>query len=97
MGKKQIVGIRELKSGLSEYLRRVREGQSLVITDRGEPVAEITPVKTGTELEAILLKMAAEGRVTLPSRKRLKPFKPIKLRGGKLLSTIIIEDREDRF
>lgn len=37
------VGIRELKDRLSEYLRRVRDGESVLVTDRGEVVAELTP------------------------------------------------------
>ncbi|HTV80542.1 MAG TPA: type II toxin-antitoxin system prevent-host-death family antitoxin [Steroidobacteraceae bacterium] len=36
-------GIRELKNRLSEYLRRVRAGESVQVTDRGEIVAELTP------------------------------------------------------
>lgn len=35
------VGIRELKNRLSEYLRRVRAGETILVTDRGEVVAEI--------------------------------------------------------
>jgi hypothetical protein len=35
------VGIRELKNKLSEYLRMVRDGQVVLVTDRGEVVAEI--------------------------------------------------------
>lgn len=97
MNKKNVVGVRALKSGLSAYLRRVRQGQSLVVTDRGEPVAEIKPIKTRNEIEAILLKLAAEGRVTLPTASRMPRFRPIKARGGALLSDVIIEDREDRF
>jgi prevent-host-death family protein len=37
------VGVRELKNKLSEYLRRVRLGESVLVTDRGEVVAELLP------------------------------------------------------
>jgi antitoxin (DNA-binding transcriptional repressor) of toxin-antitoxin stability system len=37
------VGVRDLKNRLSEYLRRVRSGEGLLITDRGEVVAELAP------------------------------------------------------
>lgn len=37
------VGVRDLKNKLSEYLRRVRLGESLLVTDRGEVVAELQP------------------------------------------------------
>jgi prevent-host-death family protein len=39
------VGVREAKGNLSRLLRQVREGVQVVITDRGEPVGRIVPVK----------------------------------------------------
>lgn len=33
------VGVRKVKDHLSEYLRKVRDGERVVITDRGRPVA----------------------------------------------------------
>lgn len=41
------VGVRELKAKLSEYLRRAGEGESVVVTDRGRPVARIVPYDAG--------------------------------------------------
>jgi prevent-host-death family protein len=38
------VGVRELKQHLSAYLKRVADGETLQITDRGVPVAVISPV-----------------------------------------------------
>ena len=38
------VGVRELKDHLSGLLRRVRDGETLVITDRGQPIGELGPV-----------------------------------------------------
>jgi len=35
------VGVRELKNRLSEYLRLVRKGEKILVTDRGEVVAEL--------------------------------------------------------
>jgi prevent-host-death family protein len=40
------IGVRDLKNHLSECLRRVRQGESLVVTDRGKAVAEISPLET---------------------------------------------------
>ncbi len=37
------VGIRELKNRLSEYLKRVKTGDRVVVTERGHPVAIISP------------------------------------------------------
>jgi len=51
------VGIRELKAKLSEYIRRVQEGESIEITDHGMPVAHIVPLprySTGEDEGTIL-------------------------------------------
>ncbi len=37
------VGIRELRQDLSRYLRRVRAGERLVVTERGRPLAVLAP------------------------------------------------------
>jgi prevent-host-death family protein len=41
------VGIAELKSRLSEYLRRVRRGARITVLDRDTPVARLEPVAPG--------------------------------------------------
>ncbi len=37
------VGIREMKNRLSDYVRRVRRGETILVTDRGRVVARLTP------------------------------------------------------
>lgn len=44
------VGVRELKSGLSRYLKRVRAGARLTVTERGRPIATLGPVDAPAEL-----------------------------------------------
>ena len=44
----ETVGIRELKSKLSHYLRKVRAGEVVSVTDRGEVVARIVQPKEET-------------------------------------------------
>ena len=39
------VGIADLKSRLSEYLRTVRRGDTITVLDRQTPVAQISPVQ----------------------------------------------------
>jgi antitoxin (DNA-binding transcriptional repressor) of toxin-antitoxin stability system len=43
------VGIRELKNSLSQYIRLVEAGESVLVTDRGTVVAEIRPPGTTTQ------------------------------------------------
>jgi antitoxin (DNA-binding transcriptional repressor) of toxin-antitoxin stability system len=69
------VGIRELKNRLSEYIRLVREGEVVMVTDRGEVVAELRAPAPVSELERkypLLAEMARKGLVRLP----LKPNGP---------------------
>lgn len=44
------VGIAELKARLSEYLRHVRRGDSLLVVDRKTPIARIIPAEEATPL-----------------------------------------------
>lgn len=89
------VGSRELKNRLGHYLRRVRHGESLLITDRGKSVARLSPVSEweGLTLEERLRELERQGHIR-PALRRgpFKRFKPLPLR-GKPLSEIIIEDR----
>src|SRR2546421_13118904 len=64
------VGIRELKNRLSEYLRQVRSGESLFVTDRGEVVAEFSPPGHGlsdASVPAGLVALARRGLAPLRS------------------------------
>jgi prevent-host-death family protein len=44
------VGIRELKAKLSAYVDRAAAGETVVVTDRGTPVAQLAPLPGRTEL-----------------------------------------------
>lgn len=94
--KRNVVGARELKVRLGTYLRRVRQGGTLVVTDRGQPVAELRPVGQAGGMDAILAKLEAAGAVTRATGSRLAPFRPIRGRGESVASAVL-GDREDRF
>jgi prevent-host-death family protein len=47
------VGIRELRQRASELLRLVERGETVEITDRGRPVALLTPLPGGSPLEQL--------------------------------------------
>jgi len=88
------VGTRELKNRLSHYLRLVQSGATLVVTDHGKPVAELRPLENGAaSREERWARLAALGIVTLPKRKKVGRFRPMRLKGNRLLSRDIIEDR----
>ena len=63
------VAVSELRAHLSDYLDRAREGDEVVITDRGIPVARLLGLTTTATLE----RLAADGvigRATAPARPR---------------------------
>jgi prevent-host-death family protein len=39
----ELVGIREMRQNLSRYAQRARHGESFLITDRGQEIAQLTP------------------------------------------------------
>jgi prevent-host-death family protein len=47
------VGVRELRQRASELLRLVERGETVEITDRGRPVALLTPTPEGSPLERL--------------------------------------------
>jgi prevent-host-death family protein len=86
------VGIRELKSRLSHYLRLTRKGESVVITHRGVPIGRIVPM--GQDLNQRLAAMRETGQVQWSGRK-LSHRKPVgELRGRGSVAQLIVGNRE---
>jgi prevent-host-death family protein len=62
----KVVGIRELKARLSEYIRRIRAGEVVLVTDRGRVVAELRPPrKLAPEPHSGLDELEGKGLVEL--------------------------------
>ena len=101
IGSMKEVGIRELKNRLSEYVRQVREGEVIMVTDRGEIVAELRAPQAAGELEQkypALAEMARKGLVRLPlkaHRPGLYPRLPSVTPPG-TAQRLLDEEREDR-
>ncbi|HJX38167.1 MAG TPA: type II toxin-antitoxin system prevent-host-death family antitoxin [Anaerolineae bacterium] len=86
------VGIRELKARLSAYLRQVKAGATLVITERGQPIGRIVPLRPSVHRRAE--ELARAGLVSWSGR-RLRAREPVaRIRGGKMLSQLLLEDRD---
>jgi len=89
--------VSEAKNSLSAYLADVRRGESVLITDRGEPVAILTPVPAANEGEA-LRALVKQGVVRPPvhsrAQKRRLPA-PIKVSSPTIALEILSADRED--
>jgi antitoxin (DNA-binding transcriptional repressor) of toxin-antitoxin stability system len=94
------VGIRELKNRLSEYLRQVRSGESLLVTDRGEVVAEFSApgrVLADASVPAGLLALARRGLLTLGSPRDASLYVALpRARRGQSAAELLDEERGSR-
>jgi antitoxin (DNA-binding transcriptional repressor) of toxin-antitoxin stability system len=87
------VGTKELKNRLSHYVRRVRAGEVVEITDRGTVVAEIRAVDPTPDEDAALAALEAEGAITRGTG-RAGAFRPLKLKKkGVRISDFVVQDR----
>lgn len=73
------VGVRELRQNLSVYLRRVKDGETLEVTEHGQTVARLTPQPP--EHLSPLQRLIAEGRATAPTRSHKNLPPPMKVEG----------------
>ena len=82
------VGIKELKDKLSGYVNKVRNGEEIVVTDRGKEIALVIPISR--EREAVK-GLAEAGKV------KWSGGKPAGLKGvkakGKAVSRTVLEGR----
>jgi prevent-host-death family protein len=83
------VGVRDLKNNLSAYLDEVADGSTIVVTERGRPVARIVGIDEPT---SHLAELIAAGVVRAPtSRVRHRPTKRIHAAGN--VSELVAEQR----
>lgn len=83
------VGIRDLKNNLSRYLDRVREGDEVIVTDRGRPIARLAALDQATDR---LAELVATGAVRKPKGDtRHRPVRRIKPKG--LVSDLVSDQR----
>jgi prevent-host-death family protein len=61
------VGVRDLRDHLSSYLERVKDGETITVTEHGRPIARLV---RDEPLSAHMLSLVAQGKITLPT----KPF-----------------------
>ncbi len=93
------VGLKTLKNKLSEYVRLVANGETVLVTDRDRVVAELTPPRAGRSLllaDAMLAEAVRRGWVTPPALAggAAPPRKPIM--AFQALMEELRHDRDDR-
>lgn len=90
------VGLREANMHFSKYLKLVREGQEVIVTERGKPVAVIKPLMKEETPEDKIKGLEDRGILRRAVKGRLPLGKAIAI-AGKPLSETMIEGREEKF
>lgn len=85
------VGITELKHRLSQYLKRVRTGERLTVTERGKPIAVILPPSVSPADQRIEA-MLREGVARWAGGKPRGSLRPPRIKGPSVAQAVI-EDR----
>ena len=90
--KERRVGIRELKSKLSECVREVKGGGTIIVTDHGKGVARLVP--EGESVEERIETLRKTGVISWSGR-RLGESRPVpRRRTDRTMSDIVVENRE---
>jgi prevent-host-death family protein len=91
----KVVGVADLKARLSSHLESVKEGEEVVVTDHGRPIARIVPVEAKGLPERVA-RLARQGLVRLPDKppRRIRPR--VADPEGRLLAALLEEREEGR-
>lgn len=94
--------VSELKAGLSAYLARVKRGEEIVVTERGEPIARIVPLARleGDEWDR-LRELERQGRIRLQGTGKLSEEfwalpRPPRVPGSAAVDAVLA-DREEGY
>ncbi|HEY7043423.1 MAG TPA: type II toxin-antitoxin system prevent-host-death family antitoxin [Nocardioidaceae bacterium] len=85
------IGIRELRQHASRWIKRVEQGESFEVTDRGRPVAVLAPVPSS---ESPVERMLRSGVLRAPTSLR-RPRRRIRATQGPSASEVLAELRRE--
>ncbi len=86
------IGIRELKSKLSECVREVKRGGTVVVTEHGRAVARLVP--EGGSLDDRLDILTKAGTILWSGRPLSRATSGVRPRGKRTVADIVVEHRE---
>ena len=93
------MAVKELKNRLSSYLREVRNGEVVLVTDRGQVVAELRQPSTGVPLSAhdqVLERLSAEGVLVVGLPQDPRAHRPSPLRKAVASGDLLETERGER-
>lgn len=93
------VGVRELRQNLSRYLERVKEGETLTVTERGHEVARLVP--SGPDIDPYYLELAEKYGATIPTKDLVETIANLPPRDkpapAGTTDAILADERRDKF
>ncbi len=89
--KERSIGIRELKSKLSECVREVKRGGTVVVTEHGRRVARLVP--ESESLEERLAMLTTAGTVLWSGRRLGRAAAGVRPRGKQTVADLVVENR----
>ncbi len=90
------IGLREANMHFSKYIKMVKEGSEVMLTERGNPIAIIKPVPQQEDTEEERLRLLEEQGILRRAESAQFPIHDLISVSGKPLSEIVSESREDR-
>lgn len=85
------VGVRELKNHLSQYLRDVKNGKPVTVTERGQSVAILIPAQNHPDAQ-LARELMRKGLGAWKGGKPKGASRPVAVK-GKPVSRIVLEER----
>ena len=93
-------GVADLKAHLASYLKQVKSGSEILITDRGSPIARLVPIDVATKQKSRRQRLAAAGLLVLGKhpvpKSLLAPPKGDPTVGKGVLAALFAERDESR-
>lgn len=90
------VGISKLKDQLSAYLKRVQAGETVLVMDRGKPVARLERADPELEEDARYRRLVASGIIRPGKRPvRAAPIRPVDLGPNPGVLEALLEERRE--
>jgi prevent-host-death family protein len=93
------VTVSKLKASLSAYLRRVKAGEEVLVSERGRPIAKLIPVTGADALPDHLAEMVRQGLARVGSRRLSRAFWSLprpKDPKGRVLAALLEEREQGR-
>ncbi len=89
------VGLREANMHFSKYVKMVRQGQEIVVTERGAPIAVIKPLGREVSPEKRIKLLEEQGLLKRAVKDTFPSGAPLAIKGRSIVETLS-DDREDR-